>query len=333
MGLRYRKSINLGGGFRINLSKSGVGYSWGVRGYRITKTARGSVRQTVSIPGTGISYSTESKARKSQVPSRTSSIDTNRYATEEIRNNNASAMVSDGLNEILSLARKTILADKMALWGMILSLIFTFNFPGFIIFFLLFTILKVYSRTGGRIDLEYEIDDDQRTLVAQRLNPMLQIAACNGVWRIMQSSKVINRKYSGGAGSTVMRTACKAMQKSPFPFKTNTPVATFKAGKETLAFFPDKLVIIQKRKLGALNYSDISTSTSTTRFIEDKTVPKDTAIVGRTWQYVNKSGGPDRRFKNNRQLPICLYGELKLQSPSGLNTIIMFSNPNLKYSK
>lgn len=28
MGFRYRKSINLGGGFRINLSKSGIGYSW-----------------------------------------------------------------------------------------------------------------------------------------------------------------------------------------------------------------------------------------------------------------------------------------------------------------
>lgn len=28
MGFRYRKSINLGGGFRINLSKSGIGYSY-----------------------------------------------------------------------------------------------------------------------------------------------------------------------------------------------------------------------------------------------------------------------------------------------------------------
>jgi len=127
-----------------------------------------------------------------------------------------------------------------------------------------------------------------------------------------------------------MRTSCKAARKPPFPFKANTPVVSFKAGKETLVFFPDKLVIIQKRKLGALNYNDISTSISTTRFIEDKTVPKDATVVGRTWQYVNKSGGPDRRFKNNRQLPVCLYGELKLQSTSGLNTIIMFSNPNLK---
>ena len=56
MGFRYRKSINLGGGFRVNISKSGVGYSWGVKGYRITRTADGRTRQTASKPGTGISY-------------------------------------------------------------------------------------------------------------------------------------------------------------------------------------------------------------------------------------------------------------------------------------
>ena len=32
MGFRFRKSINLGGGFRVNLSKSGIGYSWGTKG-------------------------------------------------------------------------------------------------------------------------------------------------------------------------------------------------------------------------------------------------------------------------------------------------------------
>lgn len=49
MGFRYRKSFRLGGGFRINISGSGVGYSWGVPGYRITKTANGKIRQTASI--------------------------------------------------------------------------------------------------------------------------------------------------------------------------------------------------------------------------------------------------------------------------------------------
>lgn len=60
MGFRFRKSINLGGGFRVNLSKSGVGYSWGTKGVRFTKTATGKRRTTLSVPGTGISYVSES---------------------------------------------------------------------------------------------------------------------------------------------------------------------------------------------------------------------------------------------------------------------------------
>ena len=88
--------------------------------------------------------------------------------------------------------------------------------------------------------------------------------------------------------------------------------------------------MIQGSKIGALNYSDIVTDTHTTRFVEHEQVPKDAKIVGETWQYVNKSGGPDKRFKNNRKMPICLYGEIELKSTSGLNTIIMFSNIDLK---
>ena len=64
MGFRFRKSINLGGGLRLNLSKSGVGYSWGTKGFRITKTADGTVRKTASIPGTGLSYVTESSKKQ-----------------------------------------------------------------------------------------------------------------------------------------------------------------------------------------------------------------------------------------------------------------------------
>lgn len=66
MGFRFRKSTPIGKHFRINLSKSGVGYSWGVKGARFTKTANGKNRTTLSAPGTGISYTTESKAHTSK---------------------------------------------------------------------------------------------------------------------------------------------------------------------------------------------------------------------------------------------------------------------------
>ena len=56
MGFRFRKSINLGGGARLNLSKSGIGYSFGVKGARIAKTSKGGTRTTINTPNTGISY-------------------------------------------------------------------------------------------------------------------------------------------------------------------------------------------------------------------------------------------------------------------------------------
>lgn len=58
MGFRFRKSVKAGP-FRINFSKSGIGYSVGGKGYRFTKKAGGGTRTTTSIPGTGISYVTE----------------------------------------------------------------------------------------------------------------------------------------------------------------------------------------------------------------------------------------------------------------------------------
>lgn len=63
MGLRFRKSKKIGAG-RITVSKSGIGGSVGGKGFRVTKTARGGINATASIPGTGISYQTKIKKEK-----------------------------------------------------------------------------------------------------------------------------------------------------------------------------------------------------------------------------------------------------------------------------
>ena len=65
MGFHFRKSIKAGP-VRVNFSKSGVGYSVGGKGFRVTKKANGGVRTTTSIPGTGISYVTDSGSGKKQ---------------------------------------------------------------------------------------------------------------------------------------------------------------------------------------------------------------------------------------------------------------------------
>lgn len=332
MGLRYRRSINLGGGFRINLSKSGIGYSWGVKGYRVTKTARGTTRTTASIPGTGISYVHETgkgKKRNAAPTTPVPTIDNNHYDTKIIENNITVDTVSEGLEDMLATAKNAIKLNRTANIGFWVTLILGFASPILFILTLAFLALKIYVKIKGVVNLDYTIDDDQQPIVDERINPIVRITQCAKVWRITQSSKVINKKYTGGASSTVVRTPCKASTKIPFPFKTNSQCAVFQYKKETMIFLPDKLFIMAGSKIGALNYSDIKTFAHTTRFHESQAIPKDAQVIGHTWQYVNKSGGPDKRFSNNKQIPICLYGELELQSAQGLDTVIMFSNPNM----
>ena len=57
MGLNFRKSINLGKGFKLNIGKSSVGISGGVKGARISMNSKGRKTATFSLPGTGLSYS------------------------------------------------------------------------------------------------------------------------------------------------------------------------------------------------------------------------------------------------------------------------------------
>lgn len=329
MGFRYRKSINLGGGFRINISKSGIGYSWGVKGYRITKTAKGTVRQTASIPGTGISFSEETGKNKiNNQQQYTPAIDNNHYDTQNIENTITNDFVSAGLENILKSAHRVMILNKLSTILFWITLLLVFIKPIYAMSSIVFILVKIFVKTFGRVKLDYVIDDDQKEIVEKRINEMLKLTTCKKVWRIIQSSKVIDKKYSGGASTTISRVQCKMYSKSPFPFKSKVNAAVFKSGKETIIFMPDKLFVIQKTKIGALNYSDISSDIRTTRFIESESVPKDSSVVGTTWKYVNKKGGPDRRFADNRQLPICEYGEIELTSNNGLNTLLMYSNPN-----
>ncbi len=60
-------------------------------------------------------------------------------------------------------------------------------------------------------------------------------------------------------------------------------------------------------------------------FIESGIVPNDAQVIRHTWKHPNKSGGPDRRFRDNRQIPVCRYEAMHLRSATGLNELVEFS--------
>lgn len=72
MGLRFRKSISILPGVKLNFGKSGMSVSTSVPGFRKTFHTSGRVTTSVGIPGTGLSYVTpENKNRTSRNQRRT----------------------------------------------------------------------------------------------------------------------------------------------------------------------------------------------------------------------------------------------------------------------
>lgn len=59
MGFRFRKYIRLAPGLKINISKSGASATLGGKGAAVN-VGKGGVRATVGLPGSGMSYTTDS---------------------------------------------------------------------------------------------------------------------------------------------------------------------------------------------------------------------------------------------------------------------------------
>lgn len=64
MGVRFRKSIKLGGGVKLNINKKSIGISAGVKGARVSINSKGRKTTSVGIPGTGVSYVSTSNISK-----------------------------------------------------------------------------------------------------------------------------------------------------------------------------------------------------------------------------------------------------------------------------
>lgn len=337
MGFRYRKSINLGGGFRINLSKSGVGYSWGTKGYRITKAASGKTRRTYSIPGTGLSYVSETGQNRNSQRNRSQSnapgyrpttmepTYQQPFGEQKIESAEIKNFQSAEFGNITSTIERTL---KMNKWGTILlwCVLLAAGNPAFILLPIIGGVLKVIAQSKGAVNLEYDFDAEKEEEHDRRVGAWILLAEGAKEWQVLTETYNSNTKVHAGAGRSLNRVPCTIKKTSPYYLKTNVDLIQIKLKKETMLILPDKVFIIRGTKVGAVNYDDLQIQVSSINFVESEPVPKDAQVIGQTWQFVNKNGTPDKRYKNNRQLPICLYGVVRLRSVSGINVEMHVSN-------
>jgi len=331
MGIRFRKSVNLGCGFRVNVSKSGISYSWGLPGYRITKTAKGKTRKTYSVPGTGLSYVDESPKRTNKTVRKNSPQSSPSYVseptpTQNIDITNIAELQPANFSDLIKSLKNCLILNKIFNFMCIGLLgILTMDVV-FVIIGLLGLVGKVFTQKKVAPYIQYDMDDFSQQQYKNVLTSLKNLGTCKKIWHINSEQHVSNKKTNAGASRNVGRKPFIIQNHLPKVIKSNVEGAQIKLGKKQLIFLPDTILIICGCKVGAAAYKDLSITQSYSHFIESEKVPSDSEIIDYTWQYVNKNGSADKRFKNNRKLPICKYGNLKLSDGKNLNVELMCSD-------
>ena len=326
-------------GVRLNLSRSGPSVSLGPRGLHYTLGRKGT-RATLGIPGSGLSWtqykayqSTDESPRAQSTPTGSEPGVT---AAPEFNAPNVKRFESpieelvagstSELAPILNSARKQLHIHFMVpiLFGVLIvfaiakdlqTLVPLFAIIGLIVWLVAFLFIRHRLTTS----LKYELQDKQRQMFEQLTVAFHELKRSRCLWRIPMVRGQPDWKRNAGASSAVERTRISPSVGTPALIKSNLAFLRLPLGSKSLYFTPDVVLVIEGRAAAAIPYNDLEIVCRPRRFVEDARVPKDTELVGESWQYVNRDGTPDRRFRNNRKLPVCLYGEIDLTSSSGLN--------------
>jgi hypothetical protein len=115
--------------------------------------------------------------------------------------------------------------------------------------------------------------------------------------------------------------ACELLQwDRPVPYLPNQ-------GDGGMYIFPGFILYqAAKEVFAVIDPIEVSLHLVGVKMATEGAIPSDTTIVGSVWEKSNKDGSPDRRFSDNRQIPVAFYADLSFTTEQGLNERFQFSN-------
>lgn len=352
MGLSFAKSVKFGA-VRFNFSGGGIGVSVGVPGLRIGTGPRGAYigggmggfryRKSLSTNSPASRVPEQQRITQPSSPGQgtISPMDANAVATVEHETKNvlelADASGDDLLQSMNEQRNKASLwpfvaAGLALLWYVLKSNSANWNaavIPALFIVFAAFTLWVRWRDNLGKLTVLFFEPDAKTSALFETLSSAEQNASkAQKLRSVANTSQYADTKYSAGAtqGLKLVNAGFSLGQAPGIVANIEVPILT--ASKTTLAFYPDRVLAFQSKSVGAIAYKDLQASSAPQRFIEEGALPSDATVIDQTWRYVNKKGGPDKRFKNNRQLPVCQYNKLHLSTPSGIDIRFMGSRDN-----
>ncbi len=339
MGFYLRTSLNAGP-FRFNLSPSGVGVSVGVPGFRVGTGPRGNYVRVASLGTTYFGGQVPGHASHGMPPAMPPAPRNDGVIMQELAGTPVQQLVAAHPSELINQLR--VAARRRLLWPWvagIVGVLALITFPYGVVLLLpgAPAVWWCWQRDLARrsVVVFYQVEDAPAVNYERFTTSSGFVSQVQRIWHVEAKGALhtpYQQKVHAGAGSLIRRSVGVLNLAGPPVLVTNIAVPSLHGKERSVYFLPDRVVVRHGKQYADLPYSAVGARAEPQQFIESEIPPADSQRVGTTWQYVNKSGGPDRRFKNNRQLPIMLYGRLTLTTPQGLLMVWDFSRPDVAAS-
>jgi hypothetical protein len=180
----------------------------------------------------------------------------------------------------------------------------------------------------ARLGTQIEIPDSLKATFSRLSDAFVKLSRSDKIWDTV-SHRAINQ-------FTERTLAARAIERKLVQFRLGRCVVIQSdwqvphlenANGGDIYLFPLFVVYFAgEQSFALLEYKDVQFFSGVTRFHEEEGVPADSQVIGKTWAKTNKDGSPDRRFKENYEIPVAEYGKIVLQSSTGLNEEYMVSN-------
>jgi hypothetical protein len=182
------------------------------------------------------------------------------------------------------------------------------------------------QRAGSITSLTYDdLDAELALRFAAVREACKDLASSENIWRLSDSPEGPTLKAGDISFPPGREPAGVGLLETP-GIRANVPIWGIDAGDRKIFFFPEGTLIYRGERYEGVPYKSFKVDFSPMRFFEEETVPEDAEVVGRTWRYTREDGSPDRRYTPNPQIPVILYGVLRITGPSGLDVRLQVSN-------
>lgn len=364
MSWRFRKTFKLLPGVKLNLTARGLSATFGAAPFSVNVGPKG-VYRNISIPGTGIwdrqriggpsSRPPSSEPSEHFGPSAPPSIppplcspspDTEIHSAstelltsdslEQLRN-----LLTDAYNERHELTTEISRAESDAKKA-------TSRFQKWDRGFLLKHLFKKSFATRREsaetavakleelqeqlrlttIATEITVDREQAEPYYRMRDTFAILSESKIVWNVLTEKAIDRVAARSNADSEVTRTpvsfslsSCDLIQ-----WQQKIPHLPNLTGGDMYVYPGFVLYRASKQAFALIDFRDVTLRYVSTQFTERETIPSDSQVIGHTWAKCNKDGSPDRRFRDNYQIPVAKYGTLLFSTKDGLDVRYFCSN-------